>query len=42
MTKWTFGHPAIRPLGGGRVLLAYYAGTPHCTGMHWARVKVDR
>jgi len=41
MIKWTFGHPAIRPLGGGRVLLAYYAGIPNCTSMHWARVAVD-
>src|SRR5262249_10656805 len=28
MGKWSFGHPAIRPLADGQVLLAYYAGTP--------------
>jgi hypothetical protein len=38
MGKWTFGHPAIRPLDNGRVLLAFYAGTPDCLNVHWARV----
>jgi hypothetical protein len=40
MGKWTFGHPAIRMLPEGRVLLAYYAGTPDCLSIHWARVRV--
>lgn len=40
MGKWSFGHPAIRPLGGGRVLLAYYAGSPDRMSIHWARVAV--
>jgi hypothetical protein len=40
MGKWSFGHPAIRPLGEGRVLLAFYAGTPGCLSVHWARVRV--
>ena len=28
MGKWSFGHPAIRPLGGGEVLLAFYSRHP--------------
>lgn len=40
MGKWSFGHPAIRPLPGGRVLLAYYAGTPDRMSIHWVRVAV--
>ena len=40
MGKWSFGHPAIRPLPGGRVLLAFYAGTPDRMSIHWARVAV--
>lgn len=40
MGKWSFGHPAIRSLGDGRVLLAYYAGTPTAMSIHWARVRV--
>jgi hypothetical protein len=39
MGKWSFGHPAIRPLGDGRVLLAFYAGTPERMSLHWARVR---
>ena len=38
MGKWSFGHPVIRPLGGDRVLLAWYAGTPEAMSIHWARV----
>ena len=41
MGKWSFGHPAIRSLERGRVLLAWYAGTPDCMSLHWARVRVD-
>ncbi len=40
MAKWSFGHPAIRPLDDGRVLLAWYAGTPQRMSIHWARVVV--
>ena len=39
MGKWSFGHPAIRSLGGGDVLLAYYAGTPDRMSIYWARVS---
>jgi hypothetical protein len=39
MVKWSFGHPAIRPLGKDRVLLAYYAGSPQCLSVRWARVN---
>jgi hypothetical protein len=38
MGKWSFGHPVIRSLGGDRVLLAWYAGTPEAMSIHWARV----
>jgi hypothetical protein len=38
MGKWSFGHPAIRRLPNGRLLLAHYAGTPDCMSVHWARV----
>jgi len=41
MGKWSFGHPVIRSLGAGRVLLAFYAGTPECISAHWARVNVE-
>jgi hypothetical protein len=40
MKKWSFGHPAIRRLGDGRLLLAYYAGTPQFMSIHWARVRL--
>lgn len=39
MSKWSFGHPAIRSLPDGRVLLAYYAGSPACMSVHWARIR---
>jgi len=38
MGKWSFGHPAIRKLPDGRLLLAHYAGTPDCMSVHWARI----
>ena len=41
MGKWSFGHPAIRLLGDGRVLLTHYAGTPECMSVRYARVRVD-
>jgi hypothetical protein len=41
MGKWSFGHPAIRLLAGGHILLAWYAGTPDCMSLHWARVRLD-
>lgn len=40
MGKWSFGHPAIRPLTQDHVLLAWYAGTPDRMSLHWARVRV--
>ncbi len=42
MGKWSFGHPAIRLLQDDRVLLAWYAGTPDCMSIHWARVHIGR
>ena len=39
MGKWSFGHPAIKALMDGTILLAYYAGTPDCMSIHWARVE---
>jgi len=38
MGKWSFGHPAIRRLPNGKVLLAHYAGTPDAMSIHWVRV----
>jgi len=40
MGRWSFGHPALRFLPDGRLLLAWYAGTPDCMSIHWARVTV--
>ena len=40
MGKWSFGHPALRLLADGRLLLAWYAGSPDCMSLHWARVRV--
>lgn len=40
MGKWTFGHPAVCPLGEGRLLLAFYAGTPSELSIHWVRVNI--
>jgi hypothetical protein len=40
MGKWSFGHPAIRPLDDQHVLLAWYAGTPDRMSLHWARVRI--
>ena len=41
MGKWSFGHPALRRLGDGRLLLAWYAGDPERMSLHWARVRVE-
>jgi hypothetical protein len=41
MAKWTFGHPAIRQLEDGRLLLAYYAGSPGALSIHWVRVDPE-
>lgn len=38
MGRWSFGHPAIRLLEGGRVLLAFYAGAPDRMSIRWARL----
>lgn len=40
MGKWSFGHPAMRPLRNSRLLLAWYAGSPDCMSLHWARVRL--
>ncbi len=40
MLRWSFGLPAIRSLGGDRILVAFYAGVPDCLSVHWARVDV--
>jgi hypothetical protein len=40
MGKWSFGHPAIRSLDDGRVLVAWYAGTPDSMSVHWAHIRV--
>lgn len=41
MRRWSFGHPAMRSLGHGKVLLAYYAGLPNCMSIHWVRLNVS-
>jgi hypothetical protein len=40
MGKWSFGHPALRRLSDGRLLAAWYAGTPDCMSLHWARLAL--
>lgn len=40
MGKWSFGHPALRRLPDGTLLLAWYAGDPDCMSLHWARVRL--
>jgi len=41
MGRWSFGHPTICQLDESHVLLAWYAGTPSCMSVHWARVRVN-
>ncbi len=41
MGKWSFGHPAIRLLGDRRLLLAWYAGSPDCMSLRWARMLLQ-
>ena len=42
MGKWSFGHPAIVPHADhGRVLVTWYAGTPDCMSIHWARITIE-
>jgi hypothetical protein len=38
MGKWSFGHPVLRQLPDGRLLAAWYAGSPDCMSIHWARI----
>lgn len=38
MLRWSFGHPAIRTTDENTVLLTFYAGSPGCLSIHWARV----
>ncbi|MCA9073971.1 MAG: exo-alpha-sialidase [Planctomycetaceae bacterium] len=40
MTKWSFGHPVIRPLDDDHVLVAFYAGVPNQLSVHWARIAI--
>jgi hypothetical protein len=42
MIRWSFGHPAMRRLDRDRVLVAFYAGSPGCMSIHWARVHAGR
>jgi hypothetical protein len=42
MGKWSFGHPAVRQLNSGKVLVTYYAGDPNCLSIHWAEVDVGK
>lgn len=41
MGKWSFGHPALRRLADGHLLLAWYAGSPDCMSLHGARIRVE-
>ncbi|HND50842.1 MAG TPA: sialidase family protein [Pirellulaceae bacterium] len=36
MGKWSFGHPALRRLPDGRLLVAWYAGSPDRMSIHCA------
>jgi hypothetical protein len=40
MGRWSFGHPAIRHSGAGRVMVSWYAGTPDCMSVHAAEISV--
>ncbi|MDA1236761.1 MAG: sialidase family protein [Acidobacteria bacterium] len=40
MGKWSFGHPALVPIGENTVIAAFYAGTPDAMSVHWVRVDV--
>ena len=40
MGKWSFGHPALASSTADEVLCVFYAGTPQCLSIHWARVRV--
>jgi hypothetical protein len=34
------GHPAVRRLADGYLLLAWYARLPDCMSLYWARSRV--
>lgn len=38
--RWSFGHPAVRLLDDGDLLLVYYAGNAEGMGIRWARIAV--
>jgi hypothetical protein len=38
MLQWSFGHPVIRLMDNGQVLVAFYAGVPNCLSVRWACV----
>ena len=40
MGRWSFGHPAIRHSGAGRVMVSWYAGTPEWMSVHAAEISV--
>lgn len=40
MGKWSFGHPALSQPDDRQVLCAFYAGTPDCMSIHWARIRI--
>jgi hypothetical protein len=40
MGKWSFGHPGIKLLAKGKVLVTYYSGTPDRMSVRWARIAV--
>lgn len=40
MGRWSFGYPAIRHSGEGRVMVSWYAGTPDCMSVHAAEINV--
>ena len=38
MGKWSFGHPALLPIGKDQLIAAFYAGTPDAMSICWARI----
>ena len=41
MGLWSFGLPYAEALGGtGEVLVVFYAGTPECMDIRWARLRL--
>lgn len=40
ISKWCFGHPAIRIIDDDTALVVYYAGTLETMTIHWMRLKL--